>query len=77
MAERFIDCLGEVCPTPLIRAQNELKTMAAGDVLTVNVDYPCAMKNVPDWAQTQGYPAQVEETGAGEWEIRITKTERK
>jgi TusA-related sulfurtransferase len=73
MAERFLDCLGEACPVPLIKAQKELETMAAGDVLTMNIDHTCAMKNVPDWARGQGYNVDIEEVGEGEWDIIIEK----
>jgi TusA-related sulfurtransferase len=73
MAERFLDCLGEACPLPLVKAQQELKTMASGDVLTVNVDHTCAIKNIPDWARDQGYHVEIEETGEGEWDIIIEK----
>ncbi|MDR1362914.1 MAG: sulfurtransferase TusA family protein [Spirochaetaceae bacterium] len=73
MAERFLDCLGEACPAPLIRAQKELETMKPGDVLTVNVDYTCAAKGVSGWAGEHGCKAGVEETGEGEWDIVIEK----
>ena len=73
MAERFLDCLGEACPVPLIKAQKELETMKAGDVLIMNVDHTCAMKNVPDWARSQGYNVDIEEVGEGEWDITIEK----
>ena len=38
MAELFLDCIGEACPVPLIKAQQELATMQTGDRLTINVD---------------------------------------
>lgn len=47
--------------------------MASGDVLVVGIDYTCAMKNVPDWARTQGYNVDIDEVGDGEWEVIIEK----
>jgi TusA-related sulfurtransferase len=76
MAEKFLDCLGEACPVPLMKAQNELASMAAGDVLTINVDYACAMKNVPTWAREQGYNVEVKEIDEDEWDVVIEKTRR-
>jgi len=73
MAERFLNCLGEACPIPLIRTQREMETMAAGDVLTVNIDYTCAVKGVPGWAKEQGHKVDIEEVGEGEWDIIIKK----
>jgi TusA-related sulfurtransferase len=73
MAERYLDCLGEACPVPLVKTQNELATMAPGDVLGVGIDHTCAMKNVPDWARSQGYNVDIDEVGEGEWEVVIEK----
>jgi TusA-related sulfurtransferase len=73
IAERFLDCLGEACPAPLVKAQKELESMEPGDVLTVNIDYTCAVKGVPGWAREQGYKVDVEEAGEGEWDVIIQK----
>jgi TusA-related sulfurtransferase len=73
MAKRFLDCLGEACPAPLIKVQKELQGMGPEDVLTVNVDYGCAVTGVPGWAREQGYKVDIEEVGEGEWDIIIQK----
>jgi TusA-related sulfurtransferase len=74
MAEQTLDCLGEACPVPLVKAQKVIKDMAVGDVLIVNIDHSCAMKNIPDWAREAGYNVEVEEVGEGEWDIVIEKS---
>lgn len=73
MNEKVIDCLGEACPVPLVKAQNELNAMAIGDVLVVQIDHSCAMKNVPEWARKDGHNVEVEEVEDGEWEVIIEK----
>ncbi|GMO54895.1 MAG: sulfurtransferase TusA family protein [Termitinemataceae bacterium] len=73
MAEVFLDCIGESCPVPLVKAQKELKNMNVGDTLTINVDHTCAIKNIPEWMSKVGYPSQLKETGEGEWDIVVTK----
>lgn len=73
MAEKMLDCLGEACPVPLVKAQKALESMALNDVLIVNIDHSCAMKNVPDWARTAGHAVEIEEVGEGEWNIIIEK----
>ncbi len=73
MAEKTLDCLGEACPVPLVKAQKELEKMAKGDVLIVNIDHSCAMKNIPDWAREVGYNVEIDEVGEGEWDIIIEK----
>jgi TusA-related sulfurtransferase len=73
MAEFELDCYGEACPVPLVKAQNKIKEMAVGDVLIVQIDHSCAMKNVPEWARTEGHNVEVEEIDDGEWEVVIEK----
>jgi TusA-related sulfurtransferase len=74
MKEFTLDCLGEACPVPLMKTENKLKTLAVGDVLIVQIDHSCAMKNVPEWARKQGYNVDIEEVDDGEWEVIIEKT---
>ncbi|MEX2444243.1 MAG: sulfurtransferase TusA family protein [Alkalispirochaeta sp.] len=73
MAEQMLDCLGEACPVPLVKAQNALKELNVGDVLIVQIDHSCAMKNVPDWAREEGHNVEIEEVDEGEWEVVIEK----
>ena len=74
MAEAKLDCLGEVCPVPLIKTQKKIGTMNVGDVLIVEIDHSCAMKNIPEWARKEGHNVEIEEVDDGEWEVYIEKT---
>lgn len=74
MAEYRLDCMGEACPVPLIKAQKKLAELKVGDVLVVEIDHSCAMKNVPEWARKEGHNVDIEETSEGEWEVYIEKT---
>ncbi|MCM3342610.1 sulfurtransferase TusA family protein [Paenibacillus sp. MER TA 81-3] len=71
MAEVRLDCMGEACPVPLLKTQKKLKELNKGDVLIVEIDHSCAMKNVPEWARKEGYPVELEEVDDGEWEVII------
>jgi TusA-related sulfurtransferase len=73
MKEVELDCYGEACPVPLVKAQNKLKELEVGDVLIVQIDHSCAMKNVPEWARQEGHNVEVEEIDDGEWEVVIEK----
>jgi len=73
MNEVIIDCLGEACPVPLVKAQNKLKELDQGDILIVQIDHSCAMKNLPEWARKDGHNVEVEEVDDGEWEVIIEK----
>ena len=74
MAEFTLDCLGEACPVPLMKTEKKMNQMAVGDVLIVSIDHSCAMKNIPEWARTQGHNVEIEEIDDGEWEVVIEKT---
>jgi TusA-related sulfurtransferase len=73
MAEYELDCLGEACPVPLMKTEKKMATLNKGDVLVVHIDHSCAMKNVPEWARTQGFNVEVEEVNDGEWDVVIEK----
>lgn len=73
MKEVELDCFGEACPIPLVKAEKELEKMEIGDVLIVQIDHSCAMKNVPEWARKEGHNVEIEEIDDGEWEIIIEK----
>lgn len=74
MQELVLDCLGEACPLPLMKAEKEIDKLAVGDILIVQIDHSCAMKNIPEWARKKGYNVDIEEVADGEWEIVIEKT---
>ena len=68
-----LDCMGEACPVPLIKAEKALADLDVGDILIVQIDHSCAMKNVPEWAREQGHNVELEEVDDGEWEVVIEK----
>jgi len=74
MREVVVDCYGEACPIPIVKSEKALADMEVGDLLIVQIDHSCAMKNVPEWAREQGYNVEVEEIDDGEWEVFIEKT---
>ncbi len=73
MKEEVLDCFGEACPVPLVKAQKEIEKLEVGDVLVVQIDHSCAVKNLPEWAREAGHNVEIEEIDDGEWEIIIEK----
>ncbi len=73
MQEVMLDCLGEASPVPLVKTENKLKELTVGDILIVQLDHSCAMKNVPEWARNAGHNVEIEEVDDGEWEVVIEK----
>jgi len=74
MKEFVLDCMGEACPIPLVKAQKKIEEIETGDVLVVQIDHSCAMKNVPEWARNSGHNVEIDEVDDGEWEIVIEKS---
>ncbi|MCD4670567.1 MAG: sulfurtransferase TusA family protein [Actinomycetia bacterium] len=73
MKEVVLECYGEACPIPLVKAQKKIEELAAGDILIVQIDHSCAMKNLPEWARKDGHNVEVDEVEDGEWEVIIEK----
>ena len=74
MKEFTLDCMGEACPLPLMKTEKQMEKLEVGDVVIVQIDHSCAMKNVPEWARNQGYNVEIDEVDDGEWEVIIEKT---
>ncbi|MDM8533625.1 sulfurtransferase TusA family protein [Clostridiaceae bacterium HSG29] len=74
MNEVVLDCNGEACPLPIVKSEKAMKDLNIGDLLIVQIDHSCAMKNLPEWAREEGYNVEVEEIDDGEWEVFIEKT---
>ena len=66
--------MGEACPLPMMKTEKQMGKMEVGDVVIVQIDHSCAVKNVPEWARNQGYNVEIDEVDDGEWEIIIEKT---
>jgi len=74
MAEHKLDCMYEACPIPLLKANKKLKELVEGDILIMQTDHSCSIKNVVEWAKKEGHHIDYMEIGEGEWEIYIEKT---
>lgn len=73
MKEIKLDCLDEICPIPLLKANKELERLKIGDVLILHTNHSCSIANVVEWAKKHSYPVDYIEIGDGEWEIFIEK----
>ncbi len=59
-----LDCSRLLCPMPVIKTQNQLKTMATGEILKVICTDPGTMADIPTWSRIN----QVEVLGYAELE---------
>jgi tRNA 2-thiouridine synthesizing protein A len=50
----ILDCLGRLCPVPVIELARALPTVEVGDVITVLSDDPAAAADIPAWCRMRG-----------------------
>jgi len=68
-----IDCLGDMCPVPVIKAKKELKKINAGDSLLIVTDHSCVARSLVEKLQQGDYEIDENEVMNGIWEITVTK----
>jgi tRNA 2-thiouridine synthesizing protein A len=69
---RTIDCLGDICPIPILKTKKELKSIKPGEVVKVVTDHSCVLESVI--SNFKKYNITYEEVINGVWEIFITKS---
>ncbi|MEE9327562.1 MAG: sulfurtransferase TusA family protein [Cocleimonas sp.] len=70
MAKETLNAKRLLCPLPVIRTQDKVKTMTTGDILEVVCTDPGVMQDIPAWCRINGH--KVIETHSGEMEYTIT-----
>ena len=69
MSNHTLDAKRMLCPMPVIRTQDKIKTLSVGDVLEVVCTDPGALQDVPAWCRINGH--KVLETKTTEDEVFI------
>lgn len=69
MAKESLNAKRLLCPLPVIRTQDKVKTMSVGDVLEVVCTDPGVMQDIPAWCRINGH--KVLETRSEEMEYTI------
>lgn len=64
-----LDTRGLLCPLPVIRTQNRVRQMAAGEELEVVSTDPGALHDIPAWCRVHGH--QVLEQGERGLEVFV------
>ena len=55
MSEHTLDARRLLCPLPVIRTQDKVKTLAVGDTLSVTCTDPGVMQDIPAWCRINGH----------------------
>ena len=70
MSHHELDARRILCPLPVIRTQDAIKELAAGDVLVVTATDPGVIHDIPTWCRINGH--EVTGIDRGDEEIVIT-----
>lgn len=52
---RELDARGLLCPLPVIRTQDAVRTLAPGDLMDVLATDPGVLHDIPAWCQVHGH----------------------
>ncbi len=55
MAREILNAKRLLCPLPVIRTQDKVKTMQTGDILEVVCTDPGVMQDIPTWCRINGH----------------------
>jgi tRNA 2-thiouridine synthesizing protein A len=68
----YIDCVGEICPVPVIKAKIQYKKLKPGESVTVITDHSCTSQGLKEAFKQHNCDITVEEEN-GIWNITIKK----
>lgn len=57
-----LDARGLLCPLPVIRTQDRIRTLQPGELLEVMATDPGTMQDIPSWCRVHGHQLLTAET---------------
>lgn len=67
-----VDCLGDVCPVPIIKTKKALQSIGSGESIMVVTDHSCTLEALVGLLANYNVEYHSEEVINGVWEITIT-----
>ncbi len=55
MSKHTLDARNSLCPMPVIKTQNKIAELLAGDILEVTCTDPGALNDIPAWCRINGH----------------------
>ena len=55
MTQYKLDARNSLCPMPVIKTQNKIAELQAGDILEVTCTDPGALNDIPAWCRINGH----------------------
>jgi len=69
MKNSVIDCFGDMCPIPIIKIENKLKTAKSGEEFMVVTDHACTLESIKDKYSKKNIIVKIDEVMNGVWEV--------
>lgn len=66
-----IDCLGEICPVPVMMLKRHQKAIQKGEKVMLVTDHSCAKVSITDYCRGSNLKCSIQEVINGVWEITI------
>lgn len=66
-----IDCLGDMCPVPILSIQKELKAIKKGESIMLITDHSCTLTSLKDFCRMHQLTYECNEVMNGIWEVTI------
>lgn len=70
MSQHELNTRNLLCPLPVIKTQNKIKDLNAGDILKVTCTDPGTLHDIPAWCRVHGH--RIIDTQTSERDIIIT-----
>ena len=74
MTDQRLDARGLLCPLPVIRTQDRIRTLNVGDVLEVVATDPGVLHDIPAWCRVHGHRLLTTERHADNFHFKIEVT---
>ena len=66
-----IDCLGEICPVPVMMLKKHQQAIRSGEKVLLVTDHSCARKSITEYCDKANLRCFIQEVINGVWEISI------
>lgn len=68
-----LDCLGDMCPVPVMKLQKFVQLQGAGESVKLITDHSCTVESVTGFCKKHKLLLSVVEPINGVWELTVTK----
>ncbi len=72
-ANETLDCLGMMCPAPIVKLSKKIKKMESGQVLELLADDEGALEDIPAWCRKTGNELVETVDADNSWKFYVKK----